>query len=146
MCMFILFKIDQWNRNPFLCIFEFQILLLLHNTTENSTNMKLQCTGNGEPKDVNILSRRHSVAGSIIRSTDDFPNISTDKRVITLHTVKYEDAGLYTCTGTNGIPDRNGVKEQSDSSYLDVTGKYITDKFTVTLGDLGLDNICEDHR
>jgi len=44
------------------------IMLSLHNTTENSTSMKLQWTDTGEPKDVNILSWSQTTTGTIIRS------------------------------------------------------------------------------
>ena len=61
-----------------------------------------------------------------IRSTDNIPGLSPDKSILTLDPVSYQDAGMYTCTASNGIP-KSGVTEQTGSTYFSVHGihKYI---------------------
>ena len=60
----------------------------------------------------------------IIRSTDNLPGLSPDKKILALGTVTYQDAGNYTCIASNGVP-KGGVIEQTGSTYISVHGNIL---------------------
>ena len=92
--------------------------------TSEGTIAQLQCNTISVPPKADIVGWNHVLNSEVIRSTDDFAGLSADKRIITLDPVTYQDAGMYTCIASNGIP-KGGVTEENGNTNISLNGTYM---------------------
>ncbi|XP_069109542.1 synaptogenesis protein syg-2-like [Argopecten irradians] len=85
---------------------------------ERDTNVQLLCQTLGEPNTLISQSWTQTIDQAFI--TDQFTYNTASHDIIVLAVVSMDDVGKYTCSVSNGVPDRNGESLQSNSAVLNV--------------------------
>ncbi|OWF49355.1 Nephrin [Mizuhopecten yessoensis] len=112
--------------------------LIITNTTENATNVRLFCIASGVPSQY-TYRWKHMLGSTVIRDMFDQVTSLGSVSTLTIPRVTYEDMGTYVCEASNGYRGRDGQIAQTRQDFLYVKGRpqaisvhntYVTDKGT----------------
>ncbi|XP_060083674.1 synaptogenesis protein syg-2-like [Ylistrum balloti] len=95
--------------------------LAIKNTTENMTDVRLNCTANGVPAQY-TYRWIHKVGYTVIRDTFDHVTSSGSVSTLTIPQVSYQDMGTYICEAENGYRGRDGQIVQTEQGVMTITG------------------------
>ena len=119
---FATFKLFIVSTSRFCYLVAPEITITTTNTLEGAT-AQLQCSTISSPPNAYIFGWNQVLNSEVVRSTATFAGLSVDKRVLTLDPLTYQDAGMYTCIASNGVP-KGGVTEQTGRTNLSLNGTY----------------------